>query len=319
MAAGRGERYRIPFATALELHYVGRRRAARSSTPTARPHRRRARAHRPERGRDDDGRARCRCRPGRTGSRRTDRGRRRSAAVSRARRRGSHRDGDHAARRRHPRDRRADRRCCGMNAYDLGGRVALVTGGASGLGRATADRLARVLGARVAVLDRDSADDDHFRERRRHRCGRRSIGRSARSSSARPDRRARALRRGRGAVGVGVRAGRRTSGGASLTSTSPAAISSAAACLPGMGERGYGRAVLVSSIAGKEGHPLLAAYASAKAGVIALVKSLGARARRYRRADQRRHAWGVRHADGARADARADRADDDRRAARATW
>jgi 3-oxoacyl-[acyl-carrier protein] reductase len=44
--------------------------------------------------------------------------------------------------------------------------------------------------------------------------------------------------------------------------------------LPGMAERGYGRAVLVSSIAGKEGHPLLAAYASAKAGVIALVKSL---------------------------------------------
>jgi 2-dehydro-3-deoxy-L-rhamnonate dehydrogenase (NAD+) len=44
--------------------------------------------------------------------------------------------------------------------------------------------------------------------------------------------------------------------------------------LPGMAERGYGRAVLVSSIAGKEGHPLLAAYAAAKAGVIALVKSL---------------------------------------------
>jgi 3-oxoacyl-[acyl-carrier protein] reductase len=41
-----------------------------------------------------------------------------------------------------------------------------------------------------------------------------------------------------------------------------------------MSAHGYGRAVLLSSVAAKEGHPLLGAYASAKAGVIALVKSL---------------------------------------------
>ena len=39
-----------------------------------------------------------------------------------------------------------------MNAYDFGGRVALVTGGASGIGAATAGLL-RTCGARVAVFD----------------------------------------------------------------------------------------------------------------------------------------------------------------------
>jgi NAD(P)-dependent dehydrogenase (short-subunit alcohol dehydrogenase family) len=47
------------------------------------------------------------------------------------------------------------------------------------------------------------------------------------------------------------------------------------AIVPGMIERDYGRIVNVASIAGKEGNPNAAAYSSAKAGVIALTKSLG--------------------------------------------
>jgi len=46
------------------------------------------------------------------------------------------------------------------------------------------------------------------------------------------------------------------------------------AVLPGMREQDYGRIVNVASIAGKEGNPNAAAYSAAKAGVIALTKSL---------------------------------------------
>ncbi len=44
--------------------------------------------------------------------------------------------------------------------------------------------------------------------------------------------------------------------------------------VPGMRAAGYGRIVNVSSITGKEGAPYIAAYAAAKAGVIGFTKSL---------------------------------------------
>ncbi|BBI54727.1 3-oxoacyl-ACP reductase [Vreelandella olivaria] len=46
------------------------------------------------------------------------------------------------------------------------------------------------------------------------------------------------------------------------------------AFVPAMVEKGYGRIVTVASIAGKEGVPGIAAYASAKAGAIGFTKSL---------------------------------------------
>lgn len=47
------------------------------------------------------------------------------------------------------------------------------------------------------------------------------------------------------------------------------------AVVPGMIERNYGRICSTASIAGKEGNPNAAPYSAAKAGVIALTKSLG--------------------------------------------
>ena len=49
----------------------------------------------------------------------------------------------------------------------------------------------------------------------------------------------------------------------------------ARAVLPSMLARGYGRIVNIASVAGKEGNPNASAYSAAKAGVIALTKSLG--------------------------------------------
>ncbi|MBT3552864.1 MAG: SDR family oxidoreductase [Rhodospirillaceae bacterium] len=47
------------------------------------------------------------------------------------------------------------------------------------------------------------------------------------------------------------------------------------AVIPGMLERDYGRIVNIASVAGKEGNPNAPAYSSAKAGVIGLTKTLG--------------------------------------------
>jgi 3-oxoacyl-[acyl-carrier protein] reductase len=47
------------------------------------------------------------------------------------------------------------------------------------------------------------------------------------------------------------------------------------AVLPGMISAGYGRIVNVASIAGKEGNPMAGAYSASKAAVIALTKAVG--------------------------------------------
>jgi 2-dehydro-3-deoxy-L-rhamnonate dehydrogenase (NAD+) len=158
--------------------------------------------------------------------------------------------------------------------YDFSGRCALVTGGASGIGQATAERL-RASGARVAVFDRDAAAGCEL-----------SIQGDISSS---PDvaAAARQVERELGKIDVLV-----NSAGVPGESVRTADTSDeewrhvmsvnadgtfyvCRAVVPGMVERGYGRIVLVSSIAGKEGNPMAPAYSASKAAVIALTKVLG--------------------------------------------
>jgi len=53
------------------------------------------------------------------------------------------------------------------------------------------------------------------------------------------------------------------------------------AVLPGMKARNYGRIVNIASIAGKEGNPNASAYAAAKGGVIAMTKAVGKECAKY--------------------------------------
>lgn len=161
-----------------------------------------------------------------------------------------------------------------MNRYDFDGRVALVTGGASGIGAATVERL-RESGARVAVFDRQQAGGDVL-----------SIqGDVSRSRDA------------DGAVervvaelgGLDVLVNSAGVPGQSLRTLDVPdeewervfAINAhgtfwfCRAAARVMVDRGYGRIVNVASIAGKEGNPQAAAYSGSKAAVIGFTKSVG--------------------------------------------
>ncbi len=169
-----------------------------------------------------------------------------------------------------------------MNRIDLEGRVAVVTGGARGIGRAIAERLS-ASGARVAIWDVDQ----------RAAAGAAEEIAGARSFFADvtdPETIAKALAESEAALGAPdiLIANAGISGpNFSLADYPPAewrrvvevdlfgVFYCCRAVLPGMLTRGYGRIVAIASIAGKEGNPNASAYSAAKAGVIGLTKSLG--------------------------------------------
>lgn len=162
-----------------------------------------------------------------------------------------------------------------MNRYDFGGRVVLVTGGASGIGEAVVQRL-RDSGARVAVFDLqpDGTAADLLIAG--------DVARSAELDGAVARVEAELGRLDVLVCSAGI-------GGDSLRTVDVSdeewervlAVNSSGvffanrAAIPGMVARGYGRIVNVASIAGKEGNPMAAAYSSSKASVIALTKSIG--------------------------------------------
>jgi 3-oxoacyl-[acyl-carrier protein] reductase len=161
------------------------------------------------------------------------------------------------------------------NEDRFAGRVALVTGGSSGIGAATVRRL-MAEGARVASIDVAGEPPDG------------TLGlRADVSDSAEVDAAVARAAEEIGPVDVLVCAAGIT--GASISTVDVTddewrrvmAIDADGvffcnrAVLPGMLERGYGRIVNVASIAGKEGNPQAAAYSAAKAAVIGMTKSIG--------------------------------------------
>jgi 3-oxoacyl-[acyl-carrier protein] reductase len=161
-----------------------------------------------------------------------------------------------------------------MVSYDFSGQVALVTGGASGIGLAAAERL-RSSRAEVAVFDRETDGVD----------GLAIAGDIASSADV-----SAAVKRVMSELGkIDVLVNSAGIPGESVPTAettdeewrhvmavnADGTFFACRAVVPGMVERGYGRIVLVSSIAGKEGNPMAPAYSASKAAVIGLTKVLG--------------------------------------------
>ena len=175
-----------------------------------------------------------------------------------------------------------------MNRYDFAGRIAIVTGGAQGIGFAVAERILQG-GGSVSLWDRNGKLLKAALERFER------TGFAAKVHGVAVDIGALAAVEAAGrevlarygqtdilinnAAIVGPNAKTWEYPDAAFRDVIHVDLVAAFYCcrviVPYMRERGYGRIVNVSSIAGKEGNPNAAAYSSAKAGVIALTKSLG--------------------------------------------
>jgi 3-oxoacyl-[acyl-carrier protein] reductase len=172
-----------------------------------------------------------------------------------------------------------------LNQIDLQGRVAVVTGGARGIGLACAERLL-ASGARVSLWD---VDGSAVAEAARRLGG--AAAAHAVVVDVSDDRSvAAAATATLGAVGkVDILINNAGITGPNKTTWDyePAewrkvievdltgAFLCARALVPQMRARKYGRIVNLASVAGKEGNPNAPAYSAAKAGLIALTKSLG--------------------------------------------
>ena len=161
------------------------------------------------------------------------------------------------------------------NAERFSGRVALVTGGSSGIGAAVARRLLDE-GARVATLDLRLEEQDGILA---------LTGDVSSSADVEAG-----VSRARDELGpIEILVCSAGVAGASLPTVdvtdeewrhvmgvnADGVFFCNRAVIPSMVERGYGRIVNVASIAGKEGNPMAGAYSASKAAVIAMTKAIG--------------------------------------------
>jgi 3-oxoacyl-[acyl-carrier protein] reductase len=171
-----------------------------------------------------------------------------------------------------------------MNKLDLQGRCAIVTGGASGIGEATIRRMAES-GANVAIWDVNekamSEIVQSIKGVKTHFCkvdvSSLEQVEAAFKSTVAAFGTVDALVNSAGVAGVNtnvweypVKEWQRVLD-INLTGT----FYTCRTVTPHMMENKYGRIVNMSSVAGKEGNPTASAYSAAKAGVIALTRSLG--------------------------------------------
>jgi NAD(P)-dependent dehydrogenase (short-subunit alcohol dehydrogenase family) len=172
-----------------------------------------------------------------------------------------------------------------MNRLDLENRIAIVTGGARGIGYATAER-ALNSGAAVSLWDIDAARLEEAKSRLS------ALGTvatqtveltDAQSVQAATDATLKAL----GRIDILVNNAGITGGNGLTWELDPdvwrrvidvnliGPYLTCRAVIPHMLQQGYGRIVNVASIAGKEGNPNASHYSASKAGLIGLTKSLG--------------------------------------------
>jgi NAD(P)-dependent dehydrogenase (short-subunit alcohol dehydrogenase family) len=170
-----------------------------------------------------------------------------------------------------------------MNQLDFKDRVAVITGGAVGIGYAVAQRLV-ASGARVSLWDRDPAALAKAKASLGAATDTRTVDVA---DAAAVDAAARAVAAALSRIDVLVCSAGITGPNTTLWEYPVDAWKQVIdvnlnglfycnrAVVPFMRDKDYGRIVNIASVAGKEGNPNASAYSTSKAGVIGLTKSLG--------------------------------------------
>ncbi len=172
-----------------------------------------------------------------------------------------------------------------MNKIDLDGKIAVVTGGARGIGYAISERLLQS-GASVALWDMDQAAMDDA-VKNLSTAGKVIAVKLDVTHTEQVAAAVAATEKGLGSVDILVNNAGIAGPTVKTWEYAPEDFRKVVeidlvgpflccrALVPAMMKKGYGRIVNVASIAGKEGNPNASAYSAAKAGLIGLTKSLG--------------------------------------------